>query len=413
MTCEADVVMRRCDELAAISAYPDRLERVYLSPEHARANALVGGWMTDAGLDVWQDAAGNICGRLAADRPGRPALLLGSHLDTVPDAGRYDGPLGVLMAVAVAARLRDSSARLPFALEVVGFADEEGTRFGRALLGSRALAGTWDDAWWDLTDRRGTSLRTAFTDFGLDPAAVGTAARRSADLVGYLEAHIEQGPYLEEADRALGVVTSIAGARRFALTIIGEARHAGGTPYARRRDALCGASEAVLEIERLAQQTGTIATVGLLAVPRGGVNVVPGRVELSLDVRAEYDADRDKVWAQMTDRIEGICAARGLHLEHRETHSAAAVACRPQLAAAVTHGIMTTGRSKPMALFSRAGHDGMAVAGVTGIGMLFLRCQDGISHHPAESVRTDDVAAGLDAFTAAVQAVAGQSSVRR
>ncbi|MFC6345639.1 M20/M25/M40 family metallo-hydrolase, partial [Nocardioides hankookensis] len=172
-------------------------------------------------------------GRREGSTPGLPALLVGSHLDTVPDAGSYDGMLGVVMAIAVAQRLRDRE--LPFALEVIGFSDEEGTRFGKALLGSQALAGVWEEDWWDLRDRDGVTLHQAFLDFGLDPRRVGDAARRPDELVGYLEAHIEQGPYLEAEDRSLGYVTTIAGARRFRLSFIGEARHAGGTPYPRRR----------------------------------------------------------------------------------------------------------------------------------------------------------------------------------
>ncbi|UMG94834.1 Zn-dependent hydrolase [Nocardioides sp. TF02-7] len=279
------------------------MERSHLTPEHRAANALVGGWMEQAGLRVRQDAAGNVCGRREGRTPGLPALVLGSHLDTVPDAGRYDGPLGVLMAVAVAERLgRRAGAGplgLPFALEVIGFGDEEGTRFDKALLGSQAVAGTWDDAWWDLRDRDGVTLHQAFRDFGLDPARVGEAARRPEELVGYLEAHIEQGPYLEAADASLGYVTSIAGARRFVLTFLGEARHAGGTPYERRKDALVGAAEAVVAVERVARAAGTIATVGRVEVEPGAVNVVPGRAALTLDVRAATDAERDRTWDEV------------------------------------------------------------------------------------------------------------------
>ena len=407
-TTDAALVMARCDQLAAISAEPDRLERVYLSKEHARANSLVARWMREAGMRAWQDAAGNQCGRLEGAWPGLPALVLGSHLDTVPDAGRYDGMLGVVMALAVVRRLRERASRLPFAVEVYGFGDEEGTRFGAALLGSRAMAGTWDQAWWDLTDERGTSLYEAFLRFGLEPERVGAAARRKDQVVGYLEAHIEQGPYLEAGGRALGVVSSIAGARRFQLRIVGEARHAGGTPYPRRRDALCGAADAVLQIERIARSGGYIATVGQLEAFPGGVNVIPGRADFSLDLRAEFDADRDQAWAQMRAAIEATCAARGLTLHVTETHRAPAVRCGRHLLTAVANGIHATGDPAPMSLFSKAGHDGMAVATLTDIGMLFLRCHDGISHHADESVLAADVAAGLDAFEAAVLAVAAQ-----
>ena len=402
----AGEVLARCLDLDRFSSLSTGLERCYLTKEHASANACVGRWMTRAGLLSWQDAAGNVCGRIEGREPGLPALLLGSHLDTVPDAGSYDGMLGVVMALAVAERLKERAASLPFAVEVVGFGDEEGTRFGTALLGSRALAGTWDEDWWDLRDRDGTSLHKAFTDFGLDPRRVGEAARRPEDLVGYLEAHIEQGPHLEEADLSLGYVTTIAGARRFRLSVLGEARHAGGTPYPRRRDALVGAAEAILAIERLARAAGCIATVGRILVRPGAVNVIPGRADFTLDLRAATDAERDTMWEEIRAELESVCLTRRLKLEVVESHSAPSATCASWLQTAVVAGIEATGQPDPPGLWSRAGHDAMAVAATTGIGMLFLRCADGISHHPDEDVREVDVARGLDALEAAVLAVA-------
>lgn len=401
---EVDLIMARCDELATISSHPDYLERVHLSPEHRAAHDLVEGWMQGAGMSTWMDAAGNRVGRIEGGSPGLPALLLGSHTDTVPDAGRYDGMLGVLLAIAVAGRFRPGE--LPFALEVVAFSDEEGTRFGTALMGSRALAGTWDDDWWRLTDADGITLFEAFQDFGLDPARLPGAFRRPEQLVGYLEAHIEQGPYLQDADRRLGLVTSIAGARRFALTFTGHAGHAGGTPFDRRRDALVGASEFVIAVEAASKNHGTIGTVGKLEVFPGGVNVIPGRVEFSLDLRAEHDVIRDATWAELEAVAVDICRRRGLTFGTREIYRADAVACDPFLAEAIASGIRSTGDVDPVPLWSRAGHDGMAIAAVTPIAMLFIRCLDGISHHPDESVQPADVAAALDAFEAAVRAVA-------
>lgn len=411
----AGEALARCAVLDQYSATTAGLERVHLSPEHASANAAAQRWMRRAGLTTWQDAAGNVCGRREGREPALPALLLGSHLDTVPDAGSFDGMLGVVMAIAVAERLgrrvdAGELAALPFALEVIGFSDEEGTRFGTALLGSSAVAGAWDDAWWDLRDRSGTSLHDAFIGFGLDPREVGSAARRPAELVGYLEAHIEQGPFLEAADRSLGYVTTIAGARRFRLSILGEARHAGGTPYPRRRDALVGAALAITAIERIALEaqgsSDAIATVGRIEVAPGAVNVIAGRADLSLDLRAAHDADRDAVWEQVAAEITAICAERGLRFEAQETHRAPAAPCAPWLQDAVVAGVRATGDEAPMGLWSRAGHDAMAMARVTDIGMLFVRCHDGISHHPDEDVREVDVARGLDALEAAVLAVA-------
>ncbi|MEI5672748.1 MULTISPECIES: allantoate amidohydrolase [unclassified Nocardioides] len=407
----ARVVLDRCTELDRFSSMRTGLERVHLSTEHAGANAVVARWMEEAGLRTWTDAAGNVCGRREGTEPGLKALLLGSHLDTVPDAGSYDGMLGVVMAVAVAERLRD--AALPFALEIVGFSDEEGTRFGKALLGSQALAGTWDEDWWALRDKNGVTLHQAFLDFGLDPRRIGEAARRPEELVGYLEAHIEQGPYLEAADASLGYVTTIAGARRFAISVLGEARHAGGTPYHRRKDALVGASEIVTAVERMARASECIATVGRLHVRPGAVNVIPGRADLTLDLRAATDTERDAMWTAMHAEMERLCADRGLRLEVVETHTAPAAPCAAWLQRAVVSGIATTGDAAPMGLWSRAGHDAMAVAAVADIGMLFVRCFDGISHHPGEDVREVDVARGLDAFEAAVLEVAATVGVAR
>lgn len=413
----AEAVLERCAELDAISAHPTHLERAHLTPQHREANDLVARWLERAGMSVREDAAGNVWGRREGRTPGLPALVLGSHLDTVPDAGSFDGMLGVVIAIAVVERLGDRAGALPFAVEVVGFSDEEGTRFGKALLGSQAVAGLWDEAWWDLRDREGVTLHQAFHDFGLDPRRVQDAARRPEDLVGYLEAHIEQGPYLEAADASLGYVTTIAGARRFRLSITGEARHAGGTPYERRRDALVGASEAITAIERIGKETGAIATVGRIEVQPGGVNVIPGRADLSLDLRAATDEHRDEAWDILRTEIERLCDVRRLRLDVFETHSAAAAPCAAWLQRAVVAGIdatpgATAPGAAPMGLWSRAGHDAMAMAAITDIAMLFVRCHDGISHHPDEGVREVDVARAIDAFERAVLEVADAMTAR-
>ncbi len=409
-------VAARCDELARVTATPGRIDRVYLSPEHARVNRLAAEWMREVGMRTWQDAAGNQVGRIepatGAD-PDAPALLLGSHLDTVIDAGRFDGIVGVLMAIEVVRLLRDPAgrgSRLPFPLEVIAFSDEEGTRFGKALLGSSAVAGVWDDRWWDLLDEDGVTLRQAYREFGLDPGRIGEAARRPAQLIGYLEAHIEQGPELDRYEEPLAVVSSIASARRFQLTVEGEARHAGGTPYDMRRDALLGASEAALAIEQICRQEHHIVgTVGQFEAFPGAVNVIPGQVRLSLDLRGEFDGERDRVWDAIGRDLDAIMGRRGLRWVAREVHNAPAVFCDPQLQDVLRAGI---GRTLPTrsdtapVIFSRAGHDGMALGAVTAVGMLFLRNPDGVSHHPDEFVSTPDIALGIRAFAESVSQLA-------
>ncbi|GAB3150083.1 allantoate amidohydrolase [Microbacterium neimengense] len=420
-------VMARCDELARVTATPGRIERVYLSPEHARVNRLAAEWMRELGMRTRQDAAGNQIGRF--DRiigdtldPDAPALIIGSHLDTVLDAGRFDGIVGVLMGLEIARLLRTPvgdgrfGVALPFALEVVAFSDEEGTRFGKALLGSSAVAGLWDEDWWALTDADGTSLRQAFLEFGLDPARIGEAARRPDELIGYLEAHIEQGPELDRRGEPLAVVSSIASARRFQLVVEGEARHAGGTPYDMRRDALLGASEAALAVERICREEHhIIGTVGQLEAYPGAVNVVPGEARFSLDLRGEFDETRDHVWDELSRELDAIMGRRGLRWSSREVHSAAAVMCAPLLQDVVREGIGATdapGGTDPAVIFSRAGHDAMSIGAITDVGMLFLRNPDGISHHPGESVSAPDVALGIRALAESVLALAADVRVR-
>jgi len=395
--------LRRCEVLAAISATDGAIERVYLSPEHARANATVAAWIEAAGMASWQDAAGNARGSYPAATEGAPVLLLGSHLDTVPNAGRYDGILGVMIALAVVERLHERGERLPFAIEVLGFADEEGVRFGRTLLGSCAVAGTWEDAWWGLEDGDGTTLREAFVAFGLDPERLRDAELDPATIVGYLEAHIEQGPLLLDADQPLGMVSGIMGAKRFDLTMTGEAGHAGGVPMRHRRDALLGAAEIVIAVEQVALEAGIVGTVGRLQAFPGAANVIPGIAEFSLDLRAATDVQRDQAWDAIKACAVEAAAARRLAFSEELRHEAPATSSDRRLSEAVEAGIRAvTGKDAPE-LLSKAGHDAMAVAALTRYAMLFIRCGNGgVSHHPDESVTEDDVALAIDAFEAAV-----------
>ncbi|MGF6190225.1 allantoate deiminase [Serratia sp. 509] len=396
-------VMARCDELAAISSTPGQLTRVYLSAEHLRANRLVGNWMRELGMAVWQDGVGNICGRYEGQQPAAPALLLGSHLDTVRNAGRYDGMLGVLTALEVVALLHSRNRRLPQAIEVIGFADEEGTRFGITLLGSKGITGQWAEDWLACTDAEGISVAEAMREVGLDPAAVGSAKRAQDSICAYLELHIEQGPCLEAAGQALGVVTAINGARRLNCTFTGHAGHAGTVPMGQRRDALAAAAEWMVAVERLTVECdpNLIATVGQIESLPGAVNVIPGQVRLSLDVRGPQDEPLDALLAELLAQAQNIGARRGVGFDSEEFYRIPATACDPQWQQRWHDAVVQVQGSSPM-LPSGAGHDAIAVAARWPVGMLFVRCAGGISHHPNEAVAAGDVALAIQAYCLAV-----------
>ncbi|PWK93586.1 allantoate deiminase [Pantoea allii] len=402
-------IMARCDALAEISESDQGLTRVYLSPEHLRANARVGEWMQAAGMTVWQDAVGNICGRYEAAQPGAPALLLGSHLDTVRNAGRYDGMLGVLSAIETVQWLSDHQRRLPLAIEVIGFGDEEGTRFSITLLGSRGITGTWPDSWPTHPDGNGITVSQAMRDVGLDATQIPRAARAVSDIVAYLELHIEQGPCLEQDDLALGVVTAINGARRLNCSFTGEAGHAGTVPMNHRKDALAAAAEWMVFIEHTTrEQPGQlVATVGTLSCAPGAVNVIPGEVNLSLDVRGPEDAPLESLLSTLLTQAEAIALRRGLTFTSNEYYRIAATACDARLQQALSHAIETV-QGRSLALPSGAGHDAIAIAERWPVGMLFVRNHRGISHHPAESVKEADVGSAVQAYLQAVCHLAEQ-----
>lgn len=391
-------VMDWCDQLAAISSSPDNISRFYLTPEHKRCNAQVMAWMQAAGMKSWVDAAGNLWGRYDAAKADVKTLLLGSHLDSIPNAGAYDGILGVLVAIASVQQLHQQNIKLPFAIEIVGFGDEEGTRFGSTLLGSRAVAGTWQEDWWLLKDRAGISLADAFIQFGLKPELIKNAARTRSDLLAYLEVHIEQGPVLEEGDYALGIVTSIAGARRFKIDVQGYAGHAGTVPMHMRKDALVGAALGVALVEKIAVQLGVVATVGQIECGPGAVNVIPGRARFSLDIRSGDDLLRDQALDKIQQEFAWLCAERQLTGQWTEIHNAPAVGCANWLQDLQTQ-ILSDMELEPVCLMSGAGHDAMAMAEITDVAMYFVRCKGGVSHHPDESVMVEDVELAICVLT--------------
>lgn len=396
-------VMARADELGAISETPDALTRVYLSPQHLEANQRAARWMTQAGMTVWQDSVGNICGRYEGEQEGAPAILLGSHLDTVRNAGRYDGMLGVLAAIEVVHGLHQQGRRLKQAIEIVGFCDEEGTRFGITLLGSRGITGTWPESWLAQTDADGVSVAQAMVLAGLDPARIHLAARRPGEIAAYLELHIEQGPCLEQEGLALGVVEAINGARRLNCRFTGEAGHAGTVPMSHRKDALAAAAEWMVRVETLTREQGgnRVATVGTLRCAPGAVNVIPGDVTLTLDIRGPHDQPLDALLDTLLNEAQAIASRRQLRFSAEEFYRIAATACDSGLQQVLSEAVQAV-QGRSLTLPSGAGHDAIAIAERWPSAMLFVRCKGGISHHPAESVTADDVALAIAAYSRAV-----------
>jgi allantoate deiminase len=388
-------IVRRINELGAISEDPENLTRIYLSKELRTAANLILGWMREGGMSAHLDAIGNVCGRYEGERPGAPCLMLGSHYDTVRDAGKWDGPLGVITAIACVADLNRRGKRLPFAIEVVGFADEEGVRFASTLLGSRALAGTFDESVLSTRDRDGVSMRDALVQFGLDPDHIGAAARARRELLAYLELHIEQGPVLEAQNLPVGVVSAIAGATRLAARLTGMAGHAGTVPMALRRDALSGAAECISAVEQFCRTdaSGLVGTVGYIHAKPGATNVIPGEVSFTIDMRAPTDMHRKRAVADVVRQIEAIAKRRQLVLQLDVTHENRTAPCAPWLKDQIAQAIAAEGFSV-FELPSGAGHDGMAMIDIADVGMIFVRCRGGVSHHPDEHVELVDADAG-------------------
>jgi OHCU decarboxylase len=383
-------LMDKLEEFSRFSAEPDALTRLFLTKEHRAAADRLMVWMSEAGMVSRIDAAGNVVGRYEGDRPGLPALLIGSHIDTVRNAGKYDGNFGVLAGVAAVAELNRRAERLPFAIEVVGFGDEEGVRFPVTLTGSRALAGTFDLAALAAVDVDGIGYAEALRAFGGDPDAIASAARRRDEVLAYVEAHIEQGPVLEAENLGVGVVTGINGASRFIVRVGGTANHAGTVPMKLRRDALAGAAEMVLAVERRGLEgTDLVATVGKIEALPGAVNVIPGNAVFTIDLRSPDDAARNTALAAIMGDLEAIAERRGLSIAAERTHDAPATLCAPGIIAQLSESVRRCD-VEPRQLPSGAGHDAMAVAALCPVGMLFTRCRDGVSHNPAESITVED-----------------------
>lgn len=385
-------IMQRCDALARHSELPGGLTRVFLSAENRAANDLVLGWMREAGMQASVDPIGNVVGRY--EGTSKRALLLGSHLDTVRDAGRYDGMLGVITAIECVAALHEKRRQPPFAIEVIGFGDEEGVRFGTTMLGSQAIAGALDPAVLKTTDAAGISIEKALRDFGLDPSQVGTVARKKSDVVAYAELHIEQGPVLEAEGLPVGVVTAINGFSRLKVTMHGLAGHAGTVPMNLRRDALAAAAECVVAVEGIAKgHPELVGTVGRIEAKPGAINVIPGDVQFTIDIRAPRDDLRAQAVRSTTNEVQAIAKRRNIDCKVELLQELGVAACAPWLMQQMERAVAAEG-VKVRRLPSGAGHDGMALKRIADIAMLFVRCKDGISHNPAESITEADAGVG-------------------
>ena len=389
----AQQVIGRCQKLAVMSEDLGSTRRTFLSPPMHECHREIASWLAPLGVSIEIDAVGNLRGSYPGTNPNSGRLLIGSHLDTVPNAGAYDGILGVVLAVGLLEALQ--GRKFPFAIEVVGFSEEEGVRFGIPFIGSRALIGAVDESLLRRTDSNGISIKEAIRQFGLDSQRICDAALRD-DVFGYLEFHIEQGPVLESLDLALAAVDAIAGQSRLEFIFCGRSNHAGTTPMHLRRDALAAAAQWIGIVETQAQKIeGLVATVASITAKAGATNVIAGEVRASLDVRHALDDVRRPAVGALIEQANETAARRGVSVTHSFLLDQRAVTMDKVLVGQVEAAIRKTG-CKPHRMVSGAGHDAMILAEKVPAAMVFLRSPGGISHHPAETVRVEDVAKALE-----------------
>ncbi len=383
--------MARLDELTRFTETHGELTRRFLSDAHKQAALQVQDWMQQAGMTAHIDDAGSVVGRYGSDAR---TLMIGSHIDTVVNAGKYDGNFGVIAAIEAIAALPPTP--LPFAIEILAFGDEEGVRFPKTLSGSKAVAGCFDEAALDGCDQDGVSMRAALQAFGCNPDHIPTLKR--TDLAAYIELHIEQGPVLERENRPLGVVSAINGATRLNVSLTGTAGHAGTVPMTLRRDTLAAAADMILAIESLARQIpDLVATVGQIRALPNAANVIAGQTIFSVDLRAPDDRLRDSAHSAITGALHDIAQRRLVGIEITRTHQAKAARCDPALQAELAAAIKATGHT-PLTLPSGAGHDAMVFTGTCPMAMMFVRCAGGISHNPAESITAEDADHAIQAL---------------
>jgi allantoate deiminase len=391
-TNRADRIIARCREIASFTEVPGEITRTFLSPPLHEVHALLRHWMEAAGMTVHIDAIGNLRGLYPGLTPNAPRLLIASHLDTVPNAGAFDGILGVILGLAMIEELHGQ--HLPFAIEIIGFSEEEGIRFSKPFLGSLALIGKLDQQALARTDKTGTSIAEAIQNFGLDPEQLPAAILLS-DAFAYFEFHIEQGPILESESASLGIVDAIVGQSRLQLTFTGQANHAGTTPMHLRHDALATAAEWIVAVETYANyHNNFVATVGKIDSKPGAINVIPSEVTASLDLRHANDEAREAAVTALLDTAVSIAANRSVKIISQVLSEQAAVPMNPELTHLLYMAAAHAGFPS-RTLNSGAGHDAMIIAPHIPSAMLFLRTPGGLSHHPDESVLPQDVEAAL------------------
>ena len=393
----AEQIMRRIQQLAAISEDADGVTRTFGTPAFLQGRSLVQGWFEAAGLPTRVDGIGNLRARLLSSNPAAKTFVLASHIDTVVNAGKFDGPLGVLMGLDLLENLLAQKAELPFHIELIAFSDEEGVRFHTTYLGSKVVAGSFDQTWLTRSDAGGITLARALEIMEANAAQIAADAIPCADWLGYFEMHIEQGPVLWERQIPVALVTAIAGQQRVELIFRGMAGHAGTVPMAMRQDALCAAAEFILIAEQFALQhgQGLVATVGKLALSHAASNVIPGEVTCSLDLRSPDAAQLAAAYEALRTYTAAIATQRNVELAWNLIQETAPVACAPELNDLLAQAIADAGH-EVVALVSGAGHDAVPVSAVAPATMLFIRCFKGISHNPLEDVELADLAAAIE-----------------
>ncbi len=392
----AQTIMQRINELASVSEDENCITRTYGTFAFVEGRNIIEQWMKTAGLQTRVDAIGNIRGRLLSANPAAQTLVIASHIDTVINAGRFDGPLGVLLGLDLLEQLIKSKTTLPFHIELIGFCDEEGCRFHTTYLGSKVVAGSFDRSLLDAKDASGVSLQQVIEQNDGDSNKLPDDAIPKKDWLGYYEIHIEQGPVLYEKNIPVGVVTAIAGQYRIALIFNGEAGHAGTVPMNMRKDALAAAAEFVLEVEKLASADAgnLVATVGKLHITHAAGNVIPGEVICSLDLRSADDNILSSAYQAIKSIAESICKKRQLGLEWNLIQHTKPISCDQAMNALLSKSIHEAGYES-IKLVSGAGHDAVPVSAVSPVAMLFVRCFKGISHNPQEDVELKDMMAAI------------------